>query len=184
MTEIKMSCLLLKVLGRMCVRSFGICQILSIYPRLLESVAGGLTSGDSCHSFVLPPSLSFPKKYVLFWWFNGLYHFSFHRCPSNCSSRSKSLHPITMVRISTASRQASDWLMIFNIITDYYNHHDDHLWSDYNNHIVGKTWWESRNLFWPKLGKQIRSNLENYEKLQVWPRKERKRDSHIIWVEN
>ena len=26
----------------------------------------------SLYSFVLPPSLSFPKKYVLFWWFNGL----------------------------------------------------------------------------------------------------------------
>ena len=174
MTEIKMSCLL----GRMCVRSFGICQILSIYPRLLESVAGGLTSGDSCHSFVLPPP--FPKKYVLCWWFNGLYHFYF-LCPSNCSSRSKSLHPITMVRISTAS---SHWLMIFNIITDYYNHHDDHLWSDYNNHIVGKKWWEPKNLFRPKLGKQIRNNLKNQEKLQVWPKQEIKQDSHIIWVEN
>ena len=52
-----MSCLLLKVLGRMCVRSFGIFQILyifpKIYPRLLESVAGGLTSGDSCHFTLL-----------------------------------------------------------------------------------------------------------------------------------
>ena len=44
-----MSCLL----GRMCVWLFGICQILSIYPRLLESVAGGLTSGDSCHFTLL-----------------------------------------------------------------------------------------------------------------------------------
>ena len=44
-----MSCLL----GRMCVWLCGICQILSIYPRLLESVAGGLTSGDSCHFTLL-----------------------------------------------------------------------------------------------------------------------------------